>query len=157
MRALRLVAAVVLVAALAGCTGRPVASLQVGECFDFDRTGAEVATVTIVECSSPHVAEVFAVFDLKLDSYNADTIATTADEKCLAAFEPYAGIPYAAAQYYYRTMTPSEEGWANGARSVVCFVYPTEGMLDSSIKTTDVQPTKVASIPTNEPLIPPTR
>jgi hypothetical protein len=138
MRTLRLVATVVVVAAaLAGCSGRPVAALKVGECFDFDRDGTEVSTVSVVECSTPHVAEVFAVFDLDLDAYDPDAIATSADDQCLAAFEPYAGIPYAAAKYYYRTMTPSESSWEQGARSVVCFVYPTEGTLDSSIKAPD--------------------
>jgi len=138
MRTLRIAATVVVIAAaLAGCSGRPVASLKPGECFDFDRDGTEVSTVEVVECSMPHVAEVFAVFDVKLDAYDSDAIATTADEQCLAAFEPYAGIPYAAAKYYFRTMAPSESSWGKGARSVVCFVYPTEGTLDRSIKKAD--------------------
>ncbi len=138
MRAARLSTGILLaVVVLAGCSGRPVASLKTGECFDFDRAAQDVSSVEIIECSQPHVAEVFAVFNVNLDAYDATAIAAAADEKCLSAFEPYAGIPYAAATYYYRTLAPTEESWAGGARSVVCFVYPVEGTLDASIKKSD--------------------
>ena len=135
MRALRRAAGVAIVAAIAsGCAARPVAELTVGECFDFSAESSEVSSVAVVECASPHAAEVFEVFDVALDEFDATAIAAAADERCLGAFEGYVGYPYNAADFYYRALTPGADGWANGARTVICLVVPQEGTLTGSVR-----------------------
>ena len=135
MRNLRRAAGVVLIALCAsGCTARPVAELQVGECFDFSGETTELSSVEVVECAGPHGAEVFKVFDVSLEEFDATAMAATADETCLGALEGYVGYPYSAADFYYRALTPGAEGWANGARTVLCLVVPQEGTLVGSVK-----------------------
>jgi hypothetical protein len=111
-----------------------VGDLKVGECFDLSEATGQVTAVAIVECANPHDAEVFASFEVALDSFDADTVAATADDQCLAAIEPYVGYPYAAADFYYRAFTPGADAWKKGARTVVCFVVPNEGTLTGSVK-----------------------
>lgn len=120
-----------------GCAARPVAELKVGECFDFSGEATEVSSVAVVNCASPHAAEAFEIFDVALDEFDATAIAAAADERCLGAFEGYVGYPYNAADFYYRALTPGADGWANGARTVVCLVVPQEGALTGSVKKSD--------------------
>jgi hypothetical protein len=135
MRVLRRVAGVAAIAALAsGCATRPVAELKVGECFDFSDDTTALSSVAVVECANPHAAEAFEIFDIALDRYDAAAIAAAADERCLAAFEPYVGYPYNAADFYYRALTPGADGWENGARTVICLVVPQEGTLTGSVR-----------------------
>ncbi len=135
MRVARRVAGVVVVAAIAsGCAARPVAELEVGECFDFAEDSTELSSVAVVECTNPHTAEAFEIFDIALETYDATAIAAAADERCLAAFEPYVGYPYNAADFYYRALTPGADSWENGARTVICLVVPQEGTLTGSVK-----------------------
>ena len=139
MRNLRRATGVVVIAlCAAGCTARPVAELQVGQCFDFSGETTEISSVEVVECAGPHAAEVYEMFDVDLDAFDATAIAAAADERCLAAFEGYVGYPYSAANFYYRALTPSAEGWTNGARTVRCLVVPHEGTLTGSVKKTDL-------------------
>jgi hypothetical protein len=139
MRDLRRAAGVAVIAAVvSGCAARPVSQLKVGECFDFSGETNEVTSVAVVECTSPHAAEAFEVFDVALDAFDATAIAAAADERCLGAFEGYVGYPYNAADFYYRALTPGADGWANGARTVVCLVVPQEGTLTGSVKKSDV-------------------
>ena len=134
MRVLRFAAAgIALAGILSGCSSRPVGDLKVGECFDFSEATGEVTAVAIVECAKPHGAEVFATFEVALDSFDADTVAAAADDQCLAAIEPYVGYPYSAAEFYYRAFMPGADGWGKGTRTVVCFVVPNEGTLTGSV------------------------
>ena len=139
MRVLRRAAGVAVIAAVvSGCGARPVSELKVGECFDFPGDTSEVSSVSVVECTGPHAAEAFEVFDVALDAFDATAIAAAADERCLGAFEGYVGYPYNAADFYYRALTPGAEGWANGARTVICLVVPQEGTLTESVKKSEV-------------------
>lgn len=138
MRFLRFaVAGVALAGILSGCSSRPVGDLKVGECFDFSDATGEVTVVPIMECAKPHDAEVFATFEIALDSFDTATVAAAADDQCLAAIEPYVGYPYSAADFYYRAFTPGADGWDKGARTVVCFVVPNGGTLTGSVKKSD--------------------
>jgi hypothetical protein len=138
MRALGFaVAGIALAGLLSGCSSRPVGDLKVGECFDFSEATSEVTAVAVVECAKPHDAEVFASFEVALDSFDTDALAAAADDQCLSAIEPYVGYPYSAADFYYRAFMPGAEGWKKGARTVICFVVPNEGTLTGSVKKSD--------------------
>lgn len=135
MRGLRFaVVGIALAGALSGCGSRPISDLAPGECFNFSDATTQVTSVTVVECAKPHGAEVFATFNVALPTFGADALAAATDDQCLAAFEPYVGAPYSAAKFYYRALMPGADGWDKGARTVVCFVVPTEGTLTGSVK-----------------------
>ncbi len=138
MPTLRYVGAVAALAVvLAGCSARPVDALTPGECFTLPDDASELASVAVVDCAKPHSAEVFASFALAAGDFDADAIAAVADEQCRAEFEPYVGSPYSASDVYYRAFTPGEASWADGARTVVCFVVAHDGTLSGSVKKSD--------------------
>jgi hypothetical protein len=125
---------VALVGVLSGCSSRPISGLTPGECFNFSDATMQVTSVAVVECAKPHGAEVFATFNVALPTFSADALAAATDDQCLAAFEPYVGYPYSAAKVYYRALMPGADGWNKGARTVVCFVVPSDGTLTGSVK-----------------------
>jgi len=135
MRVLRFaVAGIVLAGLLSGCGSRPVGDLRVGECFNLTDATGEVTAVAVVDCAKPHGAEVFATFDVALDTFDSDAMAAAVDDHCLTSIEAYIGYPYSAAKFYYRAFMPGADGWKKGARTAVCFVVPNEGTLTGTVK-----------------------
>jgi hypothetical protein len=130
MRAHRIaVPAVVLAAALAGCSllnvGTPTA--EVGDCFNTDGGEGEVAGISVKPCDESHVYEAYAVFDYSTengDDYPGDTeIQSYADEQCVAEFTDYVGIDYDASIWYSTSITPSEDTWGAGDREIICALH----------------------------------
>ncbi|MGR4883254.1 septum formation family protein [Streptomyces sp. LARHCF249] len=121
--------------------------LRVGECFDTDddlkdyeaEGGTEAASVTVVPCSEPHEAEVFAVIPLPDGPYPGDKkIVVIADEKCTGkALTDYVGksakLPKTLQIYHY---TPQASNWALGNRDITCFLGDTSGSSTGSFRAT---------------------
>lgn len=113
-----------------GGTGDEVSvfDLDVGDCFDTSET-AEVETVEVVPCTSPHGNEVFALFDLEGDEFPGDQVAAElAEEGCIERFEDYVGVEYSASELEVSYLYPLEEGWEQiGDREVVCIASRVDG------------------------------
>lgn len=113
-----------LVLAVAGCgRGTAVGDVKVGDCFD--DTGAELVThLEIIDCLRPHDNEVYAELQMEGDAWpGADSVESFAVSACLDRFEPYVGTSYEESRLDYFFLTPTEEGWAGGDRSVFCVLY----------------------------------
>jgi hypothetical protein len=109
-----------------------VFNLAVGDCLSALPAGGEVSEVPTVACSEPHVYEVYFATDLPDSAYPGEpALIGTADQQCLAAFEPFAGIDYSQSLLFYSYLYPTQESWESaGDRSVLCLVF------DSSMTTT---------------------
>jgi hypothetical protein len=107
---------------------------EVGQCTDQDLTGS-VGEIDSVDCAEPHVAEVFALFDLDGDEYPGTAeVQRLALEGCTGSrFEDYVGLPYAESEIFAGPLVPTEETWNEADdRTVICFAgsedgSPTEG------------------------------
>ena len=105
-----------------------VFDLETGDCFGAaagEVEGEEVETVTVVDCDSPHVFEVFGVFDHEADDDEPypgdDGLLEYADGECQPLFEDYVGIDYQSSIYWITSVTPSQETWDDGDdREIVC-------------------------------------
>ena len=102
--------------------------LQVGDCFDDpdDLTDGpiEIAAVAAVPCSEPHDNEVFHTFDLTGDELPPDEILLEQlDLQCLDAFQHYVGPNWFDADLDLFPLSPTDEGFRNGDRRVVCSLY----------------------------------
>ncbi len=123
--------------ALASCAPPPSVDLLVpGDCFDYSELTEGIVGIPPVDCSVPHEAEVYLIFDLEgvseadyLDEYDEDDINRLSQDACLAAFPDYVGIDYWESEYYYLWLSPTPEGWAEGEREVVCFLVPELGVM----------------------------
>ncbi len=108
-------------------------TLRVGDCFDdtsslFGGGGEEVSSLPGVPCSEPHDNEVFAVFDVAIDTFpEGDAMANLAFDSCLARFESFVGTNYDSSSLDIMTLYPSYESWSRqNDREVVCAVYDIE-------------------------------
>ncbi len=101
--------------------------VQVGDCFNDSYEGAgefEVSDVPGVPCSDPHDNEAYAVFDVSIATYpEGDGMGNLAYESCLTHFEAFVGRDYQTSTLEITTLYPSQEGWVQNDREVVCAVY----------------------------------
>lgn len=105
-----------------------VFSLKTGQCID-----PNGQTATIVSCSTPHDAEVFATFELPGSKWpGTAAVGTAASSGCSTRLSGYLNPQLAvslASTYIY----PDSVAWQAGTRTVVCEVRATKGQLTGSV------------------------
>jgi Septum formation len=116
--------------AIVGAGNIDAFQMRVGDCFNDNSAlssggAAELSEVPGVPCAEPHDNEVFAVFDLDLQSFpEDDDIADIALDSCLQRFEPFVGKDYESSSLDVVTMYPTQDSWnTHHDREVVCAVY----------------------------------
>jgi hypothetical protein len=105
-----------------------ILTITPGTCF-MDPSGATVTGVRVVDCTTSHDLEAFAVVTLPF----ADGIPIPADEElfgsaydqCLPFFEPYTGEPYDSSPWYVDAFVPDRRGWKAGDRQALCVLFLT--------------------------------
>jgi hypothetical protein len=110
-------------------TKSAVFSLKTGECIDPNGQAA-----TIVSCSTPHDAEVFATFPLSGSTWpGATAVSAAASSGCSTRLTRYLNPQLAislASTYIY----PDSVAWKAGTRTVICEVRATSGQLTGSVR-----------------------
>jgi len=109
-----------------------VFSLRPGDCLNSSPNGAGV---TLLSCSVPHDAEVFATYSLAGSSWPGDAAAQSqAGNGCQTRLAGYLNPQLAnaglAQEYYY----PDYAAWRAGVRTVVCEVTASTGQLTGSVR-----------------------
>jgi hypothetical protein len=106
-----------------------VFSLKTGECIDPNGQAA-----TIVSCTTPHDAEVFATFSLSGSKWPGTTaVRAAASSGCSTRLTGYLNPQLAislASTYIY----PDSVAWQAGTRTVICEVRATSGQLTGSVR-----------------------
>jgi hypothetical protein len=121
-----------------GCAS--AASLPVGECFDPPTTiGEAPEDVDRKPCNEPHGAEVVHVarFETEGREYPAESdFIDFLSATCYPAFDAYTGLEFdTAAEYDMAAFWPSEERWAGGDRTVICYAVRTDAAkMNASIR-----------------------
>lgn len=97
--------------------------MQVGDCFN-EPEEELVVSVEGVPCSQAHDGEVFYEFDLTgwTEFPGYDVFAQDAWDGCFNRFEGYVGNDYQSSSLDVANLTPSQESWAEGDRTVTCFL-----------------------------------
>lgn len=81
-------------------------ALQVGDCLaDAPPTDPAIVTVTLVDCSQPHLAEVFVRAPIPVDA----ALDGTANTQCETGFSEYAGHPSAGSAYTITYLIDSDQ------------------------------------------------
>jgi hypothetical protein len=109
-----------------------VFSLRPGDCLNSMPNGAHA---TVLSCSVPHDAEVFATFSLAASSWPGDAaVQNQAGNGCQSRIAGYLNPQLAGAglaqEYYY----PDQAAWQAGVRTVVCEVSASTGQLTGSVR-----------------------
>lgn len=102
-----------------------------GECLLAPDVGANNLVTGLAQttaCGQIHDLEVYAVVAIAGVRYpGTQEVVTLADDECTTAFEAYVGVPHTQSTLGYDTYYPSESGWVNGDRNVVCVLLSKSG------------------------------
>ena len=112
--------------------------LQVGDCFSFnnDDSSTQVSDVEVVDCSAPHLYEVYSNYQIPQSTFpDENTMKSEQYTACHDTFETYVGVPYDQSQYDATTLNPTENSWAQGDHIITCFLMSKDGsQLTGSLK-----------------------
>lgn len=112
------------------------ADLQVGDCLsELVELGVMTTSVDVVPCDTPHLGEVYHVFELPAGPWpGVDEVERFAVGGCTAAFETFVGTTVDLTTLDGASFQPVEKSWAQD-RSVRCIVTtaePRRGTLEGS-------------------------
>ena len=108
----------------------PVFSLKTGDCFD--PQGQQ--SYTLVACSTPHQAEVFATFALTGTTWpGGAAVQRKASSGCASRLTGYVN-PQLAISLSSTYVFPDSVAWQAGAKTVICEVRATSGQLTGSVR-----------------------
>jgi hypothetical protein len=107
-----------------------VFTLHKGDCVN----SPSAQLVSILPCSTPHEAEVFATFALPASPWPGTTaIATAASSGCGSRLNGYLN-PQLAVSLTQSYVYPDQVAWTAGTRTVVCEVRASSGNLTGSVR-----------------------
>jgi hypothetical protein len=93
-----------------------------------DTTDKDLINVTVVDCRAEHEAEVMSrgVLSGPKKWPSDEAMYNLSFEKCKQSFEAYVGVGYDESAYDIDALSPDEEAWMAGDRTVVCLVFDPE-------------------------------
>jgi hypothetical protein len=104
-------------------------SLKTGECIN-----PNGQTATVVSCTAPHDAEVFATFELPGSKWpGTAAVGTAASSGCSTRLNGYLN-PQLAISLKSTYIYPDSVAWQAGTRTVICEVRATQGQLTGSVR-----------------------
>jgi hypothetical protein len=107
-----------------------VFGLRQGNCITMPNESA----VSVVPCTSPHDAEVFATFTLPAGPWpGSAAVQQEANDGCGARLDGYLN-PQLAISLSQDYVYPGQVAWEAGTRTVVCEVRAASGQLDQSVR-----------------------
>ena len=101
--------------------------LAVGDCLtEIPAIDTGVVTATLVDCATPHQAEVFLLAPLAVNT----AIADIADQKCVAGFSPYTGQSIDGSPFTVTYLIDSNQDRTSNnptPSTAICFLQATNG------------------------------
>jgi Septum formation len=117
-------------------TYRPAAAfgLRPGQCIN---SGPNALDVTVLSCTRPHDAEVFATFSLPATAWpGASAVQADASGGCASRLGGYLNPDLATIDLAQEFIYPNQAAWQAGERTVICEVRATSGRLTGSVRAT---------------------
>jgi hypothetical protein len=112
-------------------SGAPaVFGLRQGNCITIPND----SVASVVPCTTPHDAEVFATFALPAGPWpGSDAVRQEANDECAALLNGYLN-PQLAISLSQDYVYPGQVAWQGGTRTVICEVRATSGQLTQSVR-----------------------
>lgn len=109
-----------------------VFNLRAGDCINSAPNGL---SVTVLSCTTPHDAEVFATFSLIGSSWpGAAVIKQEAAGGCMSRLAGYVNSAFANAGFSEEYVYPDQGAWQAGVRTVICEIRASSGQLTGSVR-----------------------
>jgi hypothetical protein len=103
---------------------RSIAGLDEGVCFDADDLDRSAVGIPVVlACDQPHDFEVYSVSTLDGGFPGEDAVYDETYDACEDEFTDFVGVGYYESVAEYGILAPTDAGWDDGERAVVCFVF----------------------------------
>ncbi|HLK00059.1 MAG TPA: septum formation family protein [Streptosporangiaceae bacterium] len=100
-------------------------NLRQGDCFNLDHNDR---SVSLLPCSSPHDAEVFATFTLPAQPWpGVHMVQSQADAGCAARVSGYLGTTLTPNSLSRNATYPDSVTWQAGVRTVICTIGSADG------------------------------
>jgi Septum formation len=115
-------------------TYRPAAVFRLtpGQCVN---SGPDALKFTVLSCTRPHDAEVFAAFALPAGPWpGAPAVRADAGNGCATRLNGYIDPQLATASLTQEYVYPNQAAWQAGERTVVCEVSAVNGQLTGSVR-----------------------
>jgi hypothetical protein len=115
-------------------TYRPAAVFRLtpGQCVN---SGSDALTFTVLSCTRPHDAEVFAAFALPAGPWpGTPAVRADAGNGCATRLNGYIDPQLATASLTQEYVYPNQAAWQAGQRTVVCEVSAVNGRLTGSVR-----------------------
>jgi hypothetical protein len=115
-------------------TYRPAAVFRLtpGQCVN---SGSDALKFTVLSCTRPHDAEVFAAFTLPAGPWpGASAVRADAGNACASRLNSYIDPQLATASLTQEYVYPNQAAWQAGERTVVCEVSAVNGRLTGSVR-----------------------
>ena len=115
-------------------TYRPAAVFRLtpGQCVN---SGSDALKFTVLSCTRPHDAEVFAAFALPAGPWpGASAVRADAGNGCASRLNSYIDPQLATAGLTQEYVYPNHAAWQAGERTVVCEVSAVNGRLTGSVR-----------------------
>ncbi|HUL24194.1 MAG TPA: septum formation family protein [Streptosporangiaceae bacterium] len=107
--------------------------LRTGECVSYGPGG--ISSPTVVPCSQPHDAEIYARFGLTGQRWPGTTaIGTLARQGCTARLGSYLNPELATTVLAESYVFPDQGAWNAGERTIICEIRGTAGKLTGSVR-----------------------
>jgi Septum formation len=107
-----------------------VFKLQTGDCI----SAPNGQVVSVLPCTTPHQAEVFATFALPASAWPGTTaVQSAASSGCASRLTGYLN-PQLAISLTQSYVFPNKVAWTGGTRTVICEVQATSGQLTQSVR-----------------------
>ena len=100
---------------------------EVGQCFTIPADATTTEDTRLVDCTSPHDGEVFAVMTLEGDFPGQDALVAQAEEFCLAQFDGYVGTPFADSALTFGYTFPGQDQWGTSDPAITCYLATMDG------------------------------
>jgi hypothetical protein len=111
----------------------PVFRLRVGECVNSGPNS--ISSPTVVPCSRPHDAEIYARFGLAGHRWpGTAAVGAQARRGCTARLSGYLNPQLATAVLAESYVFPDQGAWNAGGRTVICEIRGTAGKLTGSVR-----------------------
>jgi Domain of unknown function (DUF4190)/Septum formation len=120
-----------------GAASVSVFTLRTGECFDNPTGASSVTYVSVMPCSLPHNAQIFATFNLhggsNFDFPGQGTVQQLATNGCNARINVGLDKPKLTNRMSIRFIFPTLTSWLTGHRTVACMIVNPASDLRSSL------------------------
>jgi Septum formation len=104
----------------------PIA-LSAGDCVQ-DAGNGQLAAAQVIDCATAHDLEVFANLQVPQGNWpGSPALAAEGAASCGTAFAEYVGIPADDSALAMRYLTPGQQAWAQGDRTISCAVENADG------------------------------